>query len=258
MGTAGTTRVVPEAQTPSAATVVSLLDVDPDLAALIPAPARATARRRAVARVAEFPRGPWAYDWPMRDPAAFGLLVIGGLVGARSAAAGQAHLEVLGEGDLLRPWVSVEAEASVPARVGWQAFENGRVAVLDEHFASAVAPWPQIAATLMHRCVLRARRLSLQLALAGLERVDDRVLLALWHFADRWGRVTRDGIVLRLALTHAQLAEVVQAARTSVSSAIGELRRRGALSVNRRDHCWVLHGQPPADVIDLKEQLGLP
>jgi CRP-like cAMP-binding protein len=146
----------------------------------------------------------------------------------------------------------------VPAHVGWQAFEGVRVAVLDERFAHAVAPWPQIAATLMHRCVLRARRLSLQLALAGVERVDDRVLLVLWHFADRWGRVTRDGVVLRLALTHAQLAEVVQAARTSVSSAIGDLRRRGALSVKRRDHCWVLHGQPPPVVTNLKQQLGLP
>ena len=97
----------------------------------------------------------------------------------------------------------------------------------------------------------------MQLALAGVERVDERVLLVLWHFADRWGRVTRDGVALRLALTHAQLAEVVQAARTSVSSAIGDLRRRGALTVNRRDHCWVLHGQPPPAVTDLKQQLGL-
>jgi hypothetical protein len=243
---------------PPPATVVSLLDVDPELAALVPAPERGAARRRAVARTGDFPRGPWSYDRPMRDPGAFGLLVIDGLVGARSAAAGQAHLEVLGEGDLLRPWVSVEAEASVPAQIGWHAFEAGRVAVLDEHFALAVAPWPQIAATLMHRCVLRARRLSLQLALAGVERIDDRVLLALWHFADRWGRVTHEGVVLRLALTHAQLAEVVRAARTSVTSAIGELRRRGALSVKRRDHCWVLHGRPPAVVSGLERQVGLP
>ncbi len=258
MGPQSSAPVAADADIPPPATVVSLLDVDPDLAALIPATARGVARRRAVARVTAFPRGPWTLDWPMRDPAALGLLVLDGLIGKRSTAAGQAHVEVLGNGDLVRPWVSVEAEASVPVRLGWQAFEAGRVAVLDEHFALAVTPWPQIAATLMHRCVLRARRLSLQLALAGVERIDDRVLLALWHFADRWGRVTPDGTVLRLALTHAQLGEVVQAARTSVSTAIGDLRRRGDLSVKRRDHCWVLHGQPPEVVSELNSSSASP
>jgi hypothetical protein len=86
-------QAAPTVQPPSPS-VVSLLDVDPDLAALVPPPARPSARRRAVARVAEFPRGPWVHDWPMRDPAVFGLLVLDGLVGARSAAVGQAHVEV--------------------------------------------------------------------------------------------------------------------------------------------------------------------
>ena len=237
--------------------LVSLLDIDSDLGALIPDDEKPVARQRAVVRVEEVTRGWWEYR-PLPDPAAFGFLVLDGLVGARVAIGDEAYVEVLGECDLLRPWVHIEHEASVPSEIGWRIFQDTHVAVLDERFASAVAPWPQLAAALMHRLVLRARRLSFQLALAGIERIDERLLIALWHFADRWGRVTPEGVVVRLALTHADLAEVVRAARQSVSTAIGDLRRRDVLSVDRGTHCWTLHGEPPAAVSTLKHQVGLP
>jgi Crp-like helix-turn-helix domain len=241
---------------PMTSKLVSLVDRDPDLAALVAPGERPAARRRARARVEVIEPGAWSVQ-PLRDPRAFGMLVLDGLVGARVSLGEEAHLEVLGEGDVLRPWVHLEPEASVPSRVGWQVFDQMRVAVLDAEFARAVAPWPQLAAGLMHRLVLRARRLSFQLALAGISRIDERVLIALWHFGDRWGRMTPEGVVVRLALTQADLAEVVRAARSTVSTAVADLRREGSLSYDRAERTWTLRGEPPPTAMELKEQVGL-
>ncbi|MFL5795732.1 MAG: helix-turn-helix domain-containing protein, partial [Actinomycetota bacterium] len=81
-------------------------------------------------------------------------------------------------------------------------------------------------------------------AIAYHQRVDDRLLLMLWHLAERWGRVHPDGVVVPLPLNHQRLADLVGAHRPSVTTAMGELTRSGAVS-RRDDGDWVLHGAPP-------------
>ena len=39
---------------------------------------------------------------------------------------------------------------------------------------------------------------SMHLAVAHLRRVETRVLVVLWHFADRWGSVRSDGVALHV------------------------------------------------------------
>ena len=78
----------------------------------------------------------------------------------------------------------------------------------------------------------------------GLALVDDRLLLTLWHLAERWGRVTPTGIVVPLPLGHQRLADLVGAHRPSVTTALGELARAGSIS-RRDDGNWLLHGAPP-------------
>ncbi len=68
------------------------------------------------------------------------------------------------------------------------------------------------------------------MAIAHHQRVDDRLLLTLWHLAERWGRVRSDGIALPLPLSHQRLADLIGAHRPSVTTAIGDLSRAGALS----------------------------
>jgi CRP-like cAMP-binding protein len=82
------------------------------------------------------------------------------------------------------------------------------------------------------------------LAIAHHQRVEERLLLTLWHLADRWGRVSPDGIVVPLPLPHQRLADLVGAHRPSVTTAMGELVRAGRLS-RRDDGVWLLHGPPP-------------
>jgi hypothetical protein len=56
--------------------------------------------------------------------------------------------------------------------------------------------------------------------------------------------VSRQGVVLPVPLTHAQLAEMIGAQRPSTTVALGRLRAKGVLSPlpGRR---WVLHGEAP-------------
>jgi len=110
----------------------------------------------------------------------------------------------------------------------------------------------------MHRLVVRNRRLNFQLGLTGIKRLDERLLIALWHFADRWGRVTASGVRLRLPLTHSELGMVIGATRPSVTSAIGDLRRAGSVSVDRTSKTWTLHGDPPDLVAGLHRRASLP
>ena len=89
----------------------------------------------------------------------------------------------------------------------------------------------------------RAHRLALTQAISQLNGVERRLLALLWHLAERWGRMTPDGIAVALALSHRELAQLVGARRPTVSSALGQLRERGEL-VRRADGCWILTGEP--------------
>ena len=81
-------------------------------------------------------------------------------------------------------------------------------------------------------------------AISQLTRVDRRLKALFWHLAERWGRVLPDGIAVPLPLSHQRLADLVGAHRPAVTSAMGELTRKGSIS-RREDRVWILHGSPP-------------
>ena len=125
--------------------------------------------------------------------------------------------------------------------------EPTQLAVLDQGLVTRMAPWPQLGVELFARGTRRAHSLAVALAIAHHQRVDDRLLLTLWHLAERWGRVRPDGITVPLPLPHQRLADLVGAHRPSVTTAMGELARSGAVS-RREDGVWMLHGAPPAEL----------
>jgi CRP-like cAMP-binding protein len=173
----------------------------------------------------------------------------------RTSIADRATLELVGPGDLLQPWVQLGAETSAPPMAGWQVLETARVVLLDYGFAFAAAQWPQIGSALMHRLVLRSRRLCYQLAVNTAPQIEQRLLYALWSLADRWGRVTEQGTLVELRLTHQQLAELVGAQRPSVSSALSHLREEQTIAYDRSG--FTLYGAVPGEVAALKDQLAL-
>ena len=109
---------------------------------------------------------------------------------------GRTTTELLGAGDVLRPWEDDVQSDPLPFTVVWHVHERTRVALLDARFAMATARWPALAGAISRRHVRRARALSFQLAIAQLPRVDDRLLVLLWAMAERWGRVAPQGVRL--------------------------------------------------------------
>jgi CRP-like cAMP-binding protein len=184
-------------------------------------------------------RGPWLPDTP-REAAGrhFGLLVLDGLVLRRLSVNGRTGAELLGSGDLLRPWLLQPPYDTLVAESGWEVLERARLAVLDARFAAQVAPWPEVGAALVARALERARRLSFHHVVSHIPGLYSRLLGLFWSLADRWGRVTPDGVVVPVKLTHATVAELVGASRPSVSTALAQLAREG--TVQRITGGWLL------------------
>jgi CRP/FNR family transcriptional regulator, cyclic AMP receptor protein len=160
---------------------------------------------------------------------------------------GRRCVELLGAGDVIRPWSWDEEGSHVQAEVGWVVLEPARLAVLNHRLVVRMTPWPQLGLELFNRGSRRAHALAVSLAIAHHQRVDDRLLLTLWHLAERWGRVLPEGIAVPLPLSHQRLADLVGAHRPAVTSAIGTLTRRGSLS-RRADRTWILRGSPPEEL----------
>jgi CRP/FNR family cyclic AMP-dependent transcriptional regulator len=127
------------------------------------------------------------------------------------------------------------------------------VAVLDRRFCERVARWPEIQAAIARRLMQRTHWLAFHLAVCGLRRVDDRLLSVLWHFADRWGTVTPEGVRLNVRLTHEVLAAVTGARRPSVTTALRRLADEGRVRSLPRSR-WLLLGHAPAELKRMRER----
>jgi CRP/FNR family cyclic AMP-dependent transcriptional regulator len=224
---------------------ISIVDADPDLADVLDAGEVERARREAITGVSLLSPGTWDAAAAL-EPGIHhrGFLVIDGLLSREVDVLGRRCVELLGHGDVMRPWRWDDEGSHVQAEIGWQVLEPTRLARLDHELVRRIVPWPQLGVELFNRGTRRAHHLAIALAIAHHQRVDDRLLLTLWHLAERWGRVRRDGIVVPLPLSHQRLADLVGAHRPSVTTAMGDLVRRGALSRDDAGH-WLLHGAPP-------------
>lgn len=229
---------------------VRVLERDPELAHGLDPEQQALAARHLVARMRHVEPGEWSGPWEgERDPGgSIGALVLDGLILRIQRIGTVTAAELLGSGDILRPWVTGHEGSSLPAAARWQVLQPTTVALLDRRFAAVAGRWPEVVSALMERSVQRARLLAFQMAIGNVRRIDARLLLLFWRLADRWGRVTSDGVVVPLRLTHGWLAHLVGAQRPSVTTALGNLA--GAGRVERlEDGSWLLRGDPP-DIAD--------
>jgi CRP/FNR family transcriptional regulator, cyclic AMP receptor protein len=219
-----------------------VLDADPALLAAIPTDRRETARQRLLAPTTFVESGPWKGD-ELSDPNSLGLLVTEGLLTRNVQVAGTTSREILGTGDILRPWDDDTALNPLPSKTSWTVIESARFALLDERFRLLAGHWPELGTEILHRVLRRSRWLAVILAIANLRGVEDRVFLLLWHLAGNWGRVTAAGTLVPFGLTHELIADLVGARRPSVSTAIAELEREGR--VERVRDGWLLRADPP-------------
>lgn len=201
-------------------------------------------RRRATVPRRRLEPGPWEAPAHAGAGASLGLLVLDGLMIRSLDLDGRRCPELIGPGDLLRPWDD-DGPGAVCCAATWSVLEPTALAVLDDRFAAAICRWPAIVSELLSRAVERSRALAFHLAIAHIRHAQTRLRMLLWHLADRWGRVTDRGVHVPLALTHELLAHLACMRRPSASTALQLLARGGELE-RRRDGTWLLTGSPPA------------
>lgn len=232
---------------------VRLLDADPSLAAGLSEEELAGARRYAVADVVELARGSYAPRHRFDGEGLLGLLVLDGLL-VRQVSVGDRHCgELVGPGAVLRPWDDFGHVAPLPFEVSWRVLRDVRLAQLDRRFLATIVHWPVLIETFTARSAERAHSLAFNVAIHCLRHVHLRLLALLWHLADRYGRVTRDGTHVPLPLSHADLAELVGAQRPSVSVALKRLAEAGLVK-RAADNGWLLSHEPPSELRDMRKR----
>lgn len=243
--------------------VVRVLDVDEHLGRGLEGERLAQARVRLTGPLLALDKGRWdVVSLRGTTSLAPGLLVVEGFIARELLKDDRASVELLGPGDLLRPWD--ETESLLPFEVTWNVLSPARAIVLGTAFASAVRAFPEVSSALLSRVHGRAQRLAESQAIAHTTAIKARLPAMLWHLADRWGRVTADGVVVPLALSHRMLAELVGARRPTVSLVLAELAREGVV-VRRADGTWLLAASaspwlkaPPAPRVPMRRRFVPP
>lgn len=224
---------------------IRVFDRDPALLEGLQDAVAGQLRRRVSVPRMTLVEGPWpAAGLREPEPGALGLLVVDGLL-VRSVRMGTGEcLELIGAGDLVRPW---DQEAELPSMehdTSWWVLRPATVAVLDRRVGELVGRYPELVNALLSRSLRRSRTNALSLAISHVRGSENRLLALLWHLADRWGRVTPDGVVVPLPLTHELIAHLSCMRRPTASTALQQLSRSGRL-VRLPDRTWMLPGLPP-------------
>ncbi len=233
------------------ATICYVLREDPDLAEGVSPAYRDRAIQECIAPAIRIRRGHWSGQGPDISSDGIGLLVLEGLLVRRVGVDGRFGAELLGEGDLLRPWQGEDAQPTLPRTTGWRVLETTRMAVLDWLAAQRMARYPQLTGRLAARALERSRNLAVNMAIVHHARVDIRLHMLLWHLADRWGHVRSDGVILPLRLTHTVLSDLVAARRPTVSTTLADMAKREL--VRTVNDGWLLLGDPPGELLALQD-----
>lgn len=224
-----------------------LLDVDVDLAEALGDDVAARARDRIGVATIDLQPGAWQpHEAIALGQRPFALLVCDGMIVRELAVAGTLTADLIGPGDI----VSLDAieDPLLAAGERWHVGATAKVAILDDRVLPAIHAWPALGARMVARAARQAARAAEQRAISHLPRVELRIRALLWHLAGRWGRIGAPGVVLPVELTHEALGRLVGARRPTVTLALGELARDGAV-VRRADGAWVLaHDSNPSPV----------
>jgi CRP-like cAMP-binding protein len=219
---------------------VSLLRVDGELCAGMAPARRAEAERFSAAALLELPSGSLDDSGEASaGESVFGLFLITGLLCRHVGQGERTTAELIGPGDVFRPWEAPGQWSTIPVGSSWTVIAPSRVAILDRAFVRRTATFPEIAISINERSQRRVGQLATMMGVTKHRRVETRLLLLFWHLADRFGVVCTDGIQIPLRLTHAVLAEMVGLRRQTVTRGLVHLEDEGALFRRRRSG-WLL------------------
>ncbi len=223
---------------------VRVADEFPEIVEHLNGDQRELARDQLVADLLTVKTGSWTPEIPRSQPGHLGLLVLDGLLARDVVLERPLATELVGRGDLLKPTDRDGRDAPIPFDVVWSVLQPARFAVLSPQFTHLLAQWPPAVEAVVRGASSRVHCLAITMAVSNLRRVDARLLVLLWYLADRWGRVTPDGVLVPVRLTHETLARLVGAQRPSVTTALRQLEEGGHLR-RTPQRSWLLSGEPP-------------
>jgi CRP-like cAMP-binding protein len=172
----------------------------------------------------------------MEEHHAFGGGLLEGVVMNSLRVGEQTGIQLLGPGDLLLP--AGDLFPSWARGLDSRTAGSVRLALFGNEFLAAILRWPRIVQCLYAGIGEQLQRLTAQLVICQLPRVDERVLSMLWLLSESWGQVTLSGVRLPLALTHETLGGLVGARRPTVTLALRKLVQDGAIV--HQDTGWLL------------------
>lgn len=217
---------------------VRLLDAEPSLARGIERRFLDEARETLIAEVRRVDAGVWeeAHTTPS-SPLFLGYLILEGGFTREVMLSGRPSLELLGPGDLIRPWVTPRALQVMHVTDEWSSISTGHIAIINEDFHQQAQAYPSILTVLMDRVVGRERWLGFHVALCQLPRIDHRLLLTFRYISERWGVESPRGTRIPIRLSHRTLAALIGARRPKVSSALTTLSEKGLIEQDK-DGTW--------------------
>ena len=174
--------------------VAPLLDLDPDLGQFLDEHRLEAARRRLLVRARRLTTGPWETDQlNVSDPGHLGLLVLDGVLSREVLAADVISTELIGGGELLRPWQMSPDASLLRVAVRWSVLAEARVAVIDRRVTRQLADYPEILSLLVERMAARAQRLAVTQAISQLVGARRPTV------STAIGELSRDGQIRRMS-----------------------------------------------------------
>ncbi|HEY1522347.1 MAG TPA: Crp/Fnr family transcriptional regulator [Solirubrobacteraceae bacterium] len=166
-----------------------------------------------------------------------GALILDGIIVVELEAGRSRVGWLIGAEDLIRPWQLPEIAIATSTR--WRALTDTRIAVLDDRCRHRAVSIPGVLDKLLARTASTTHWLLAQSLLLTTPSVDERLLLWFALCGERWGKVTPDGVVLNLPLTHDLLGALVGARRPTVTIALKSLETAGFLARESGER-WLL------------------
>ena len=163
---------------------------------------------------------------------AIGIVSVGRLAVVVDAESGRSRtIALLQEGDAL-----ALPEGGWPGAPGARvrAATDAEVLVLARPLDEVLGADATLGAWLLRALAAAVADRELSVAIALEPRLERRLILKLRQLADRWGKVTPEGVRLDLRVTHQELADMIGGARESVTVALGRLQDQGEVLVRRR------------------------
>lgn len=223
---------------------IRVLDADPDLGDVLDEGELDEARRALVAPAMTLAKGDWSPRQAVPEGNGhLGLLVTQGILCREVAIADTVCAELVGPGDLLRPWDGGGVSALVASDVRWRVLQETRFALLGRRFTITAARWPSLTSAFVARSVSRSQGLAVSAAITCTIGLDRRLVMLFSHLSDRWGKVRPDGLMVPVPMTHELIGRLIGACRPSVSTALKQLEREG-LIVRLGADGWLLRHPP--------------